>query len=206
LQNKEIKYVMPVQGVNFRIDKMSGGSKVIKLTESIKTRAIVFRLKSGEREVLIPNLEAGEVEDGVFPELYHQRWPIEPQYKRLKRERENFSGRLVDTIKQDFYAMMTVSNRLSRCLREANEKVAKGTTKKGRQYEYRAHVNHAVGVLQDRLMGILITDDRLTRKYLYCELVSEIRWRIVPIWSTREVTRKEYLKKPHFHHNHQSNC
>jgi hypothetical protein len=76
--------------------------------------------------------------------------------------------------------MMTVSNMLSSGLREANEKIPNGRTKKRRKYEYRANVNHAAGVLKDRLIGILITDDRLTRKYLYRELVSEIRWRVVP--------------------------
>jgi hypothetical protein len=35
--------------------------------------------------------------------------------------------------------------------------------------------------IKDWFIGILITDDRLARKYLYRELVSEIRWRIVPI-------------------------
>jgi hypothetical protein len=102
--------------------------------------------------------------------------------------------------------MMTVSNMLSRALREANEKIPKGTRKKKRRYEYRANVNHSVGVLKDRLIGLLITDDRLARKYLYRELVSEIRRRIVPVRPNREVPRKEYLKKPHFHHNHKSNC
>jgi hypothetical protein len=55
-------------------------------------------------------------------------------------------------------------------------------------------VNHAVGVLKDRLIGILITDDRLARKYLYRELVSEIRRRVVPIRPDRTVPKKEYLK------------
>jgi hypothetical protein len=94
---------------------------------------------------------------------------------------------------------------LAGSLREANEKIAKGKTKKGK-YEYRANVNHAVGVLKDRLIGILITDDRLARKYLYRELVSEIRRRVAPVRPNREVSRKEYLRKPHFHHNHKSNC
>jgi hypothetical protein len=168
----------------------------------------VFRLKSGEREALITNVEEGEIETAAFPELYYKRWPIETKYNQLKQklELENFSGRLVDNIKQDFYAMMTVSNMLSSALREANEKRPKGKTKKKRRYEYRANVNHAVGVLKDRLIGILITDDSLTRNYLYRELVSEIRGRIVPVRPNREVARKEYLKKPHFHHNHKSNC
>jgi hypothetical protein len=123
-----------------------------------------------------------------------------------KFELENFSGRLVDNIKQDFYAMVTVSNMLASSLREANRKGAKGAGKRERKYEYRANVNHAAGVLKDRLIGLLIADDRFVRKYLYGELAGEIQRRVVPIRPNREVRRKEYLKKPHFHHNHKSNC
>jgi hypothetical protein len=208
LQDKEIKYVMRVQKrFNPHIDRMRSGSKVIRLSEGIRTRVIVFRLTSGERETLITNMEEGEMEDAAFPKLYYKRWPIETKYNQLKQkfELENFSGQLVDTIKQDFYAMMTVSNILSSSLREANEKIPKEKTKR-RKYEYRANVNHAVGVLKDRLIGILITEDSLARKYLYRELVSEIRRRIVPIRPNREAPRKECPKKPHFHHNHKSNC
>jgi hypothetical protein len=119
---------------------------------------------------------------------------------------ENFSGRLADNIKQDFYAMMTVSNMLAGSLREANRKGEKASGTKERKYEYRANVNHAVGVIKDRLIGILIADDRFVRKHLYGEPVEEIKRRVVPVRPNREVARKEYLKKPHFHHNHKSNC
>jgi hypothetical protein len=124
---------------------------------------------SGEREALITNVEEGEIADAAFSELYYKRWPVETKYNQLKQkfELENFSGRLADNIKQDFYAMMTVSNMLSSGLREAHEKMPKGTTKKRRRHEYRANVNHAVGVLKDRLVGILITDDRLARKRIF---------------------------------------
>jgi cell division protein ZapA (FtsZ GTPase activity inhibitor) len=208
LQDKEIKYVMRVaKRFNSRIDKMRSGSKVIKLSEGTTIRAIVFRLGNGERETLITNLEDGDMEDAAFADLYDKRWPIETRYNQVKQklELENFSGWLADNIKQDFYAMMTVSNMLSRALREANDQIPQETREK-RRYDYRANVNHAVGVLKDRLIGILITEDLLTRKYLYRELVSEIRRRIVPIRQNREVPRKEYVRKPHFHHNHKSNC
>jgi hypothetical protein len=124
----------------------------------------------------------------------------------MGRPGENFSGRLVDNSKQDFYGMMTVSNMLSSTLREANKTIQEETGKQERKYEYRADVNHAVGVLKDRLIGIPITDDSLTRKYLYREPVKEIKGRIVPIRPDRKIPGKEYLKKPHFHHNHKSNC
>jgi hypothetical protein len=106
--------------------------------------------------------------------------------------------------------MMTVENMLASALREANRKIARKWTKKGgkkeKRYEYIANVNRAAGVLKDRLIGIQIADDSLTRRRLYRELVSEIKRRIVPIRPNRQVARKEYLKKPHFHHNHKSNC
>jgi hypothetical protein len=133
LQDKEIKYVMRVQKrFNTRIDKMRNGSKVIKLAEGMKPRAIVFRLKSGEREALITNVEEGEIETTAFPDLYYKRWPVETKYNQVKQklELENFSGRLVNNIKQDFYAMMTVTNMLSSGLREANKKILTGRTKK----------------------------------------------------------------------------
>ena len=141
------------RGFNPRIDKMSKGSKVIKLSEGSLIRAIVFRVACGEGEALITNVEEKELESGVFPERYYKRWPIATKYKEVKQkfELENFSGRLVENIKQDFYAMMRVSNMPTTWLREANRKVAK-----------------AVG--------------------------------------NREVPRKDYLRKPHFHHNHKSNC
>jgi hypothetical protein len=174
----------------------------------MKTRAIVFRLKNGEREALITNLDEQEMEDAVFPELYYKRWPIETKYNQIKQkfELENFSGRLADNTKRDFYAMMTVSNMLASSLREANRKGKKAAGIKERKYEYRANVNHAAGVLKDQLIGMLMADDRFVRKHLYGELAGEIKRRVVPVRPNREVRRKEYLKKPHFHHNHKSNC
>ena len=209
LEDKGIRYVMRVQrGFNSCIDRMSEGSQIIELGKEGRIRAIVFLLKSGEREALVTNLGEGEVEERAFPELYYKRWPVETKYNQVKQklELENFSGRLVENIKQDFYAMMTVSNMLGSVLREANGKIGESRAEKGLRYEYRANVNHAVGVLKDRLIGILIADDPFARNYLYGELVSEIKRRVVPVRPNRNVPRKEYLKKPHFHHNHKSNC
>jgi hypothetical protein len=186
---------------------MGSGGKDMRLSEGIRTRAIAFRVKSGEREALATNMEEGEMEAAAFLELYYKRWPTETKYNQLKQkfELESFSGRLADNIRQDFHAMMTASNMPAGSLREANEKMPKGKTKR-RRYEYRANANRAAGALKDRLIGMLTTEGRLARKYLYRELVSEIRRRIVPVRPNREVSGKENLKKPRFHHNRKSNC
>jgi hypothetical protein len=68
------------------------------------------------------------------------------------------------------------------------------------------NVNHAVGVRKDRLTGVPIAEGSFARDYLYRELVAEMKRCTVPLRPNREVPRKAYLKKPHFHHNHKSNC
>jgi hypothetical protein len=110
---------------------------------------------------------------------------------------------LADNIRQDFYAMMTVSNMLSSALREANEKIQREA---GKNIRIPGQCEPRGGVLKDRLIGILIAEDRFVRNQLYRELVREIRRRVVPVRPNREVPRKDYYKKPHFHHNHKSNC
>jgi hypothetical protein len=87
-----------------------------------------------------------------------------------------------------------------------NEKFKESRIEKGWRYEYHANVNHTVGVLKDRLIGILIADDEIVRDHLYRKLVGEMGRRKVPARPNRKVLRKKYLKKPHFHHNHKSNC
>jgi hypothetical protein len=55
---------------------------------------------------------------------------VETKYNQVKQkfDLENFSGRLAENIKQDFYAMMTVPNMPASLLREANEKISKEKT------------------------------------------------------------------------------
>ena len=67
-------------------------------------RVIQIPLTSEGIEILITNLSEAEMEYEAFGELYHKRWGIETKYQELKQklETENFSGRLVDNVKQDF--------------------------------------------------------------------------------------------------------
>jgi hypothetical protein len=89
LRDKNIKYVMRVpKGFSSDIDSMGEGSRYIRLTEDIRTRAVVFRLKSGGREALITNVGEEEMETSAFPGLYHKRRPIETKYKQVKQKLE----------------------------------------------------------------------------------------------------------------------
>ncbi len=77
-----------------------------------------------EVEVLITNLVDSQKYDvSVFKSLYHLRWGVEENYKRLKQwvEIENFSGTSALSVQQDFYAKI-VSTNLTALMAMASQK------------------------------------------------------------------------------------
>jgi hypothetical protein len=210
LSDKEIAYVMRLQGSFLRerdIPKTKDGWVTLEKIGR-RVRVIQLVLPNGEPEMLLTNLSETLMEYEVFGELYHKRWGIETKYKELKQklETENFSGRLVDNVKQDFYAMMAVANMLASLVREANRKAKKKRAGQGNKYEYNVNVNHAVGVFKDRLIRVLIEEDRITRRYLMSELVRRMERRVVPVRPNRNAARKKHRRNAKFHYNHKSNC
>ena len=212
LSDKEIAYVMRVQKGFIREQELEGAKDgLVSLGKTGRqVRAVQVDLSGGEREMLITNLTEDQMEYEAFGELYHKRWGIETKYKELKQklETENFSGRLVDNVKQDFYAMMTVANMLASCVREANRKAKKERDGNGNRYEYQVNVNHAVGVFKDRLIRVIIEEDYIVRCELMREMVRRMERRVVPIRPNRDVERKDYHRiiRTRFSHNHKSNC
>ena len=210
LPDKEIGYVIRMQG-SFLPQRDMPKTKDGRITLGKigrRVRVIQLVLSTGEVEMLITNLSESQMEYAAFGELYHKRWGIETKYKELKQklETENFSGRLVDNVKQDFYAMMTVANMIASLVRQANLKAKKRRESQGNKYEYRVNVNHAIGVFKDRLIRVIIEEDRITRLYLMNDLVCRMERRVVPIRPNREVAREKHRRLAKFHLNHKSNC
>ena len=79
----------------------------------LKLRFVRIELDSGEAEVLITSLtDKKALPYECFAELYHLRWPVEEDYKKMKSwiEIENFSGKSVESVYQDFYAKVFAKN------------------------------------------------------------------------------------------------
>jgi hypothetical protein len=210
LSDKEIAYVMRVQKDFIREQDRKGvqDAWVPLWKTGMEVRMLQIPLCTGEMEILITNIAETEIEYEAFGELYYKRWGIETKYKELKQklETENFSGRLVENVKQEFYAMVTVANMVASCVREANRKANKKREGQGNKYEYQVNVNHAIGVFKDQWIRVVIEEDRIARRYLMSDLVRSMERRVVPIRPNREVVRKECARKAKFPHNHKSNC
>ena len=91
-----------------------------------------------EVEVLITNLlDSDTYPTEEFKALYHLRWGIEENYKRLKQwtEIENFSGKSALSVKQDFYAKILSTNLTAMLANAAQIQVDENTAHRKQTYQ-----------------------------------------------------------------------
>jgi hypothetical protein len=211
LRERKIHYVMRVrEKYSTEIDGLGRGDHLIELgrgEEKLQARVIKFPLKSGETETLITDIMDRAIGAKEFKELYYKRWAIETEYDVLKKklEIENFSGRLVDNIRQDFYAAMILTNLAADFYAEAQEGVDRKQRDKKNKYRYQVNVNHEVGVLKDRLIKTLLEEDNKKRGEMFDGVIALLQKRLIPIRPNRSIPRAT-PRKAKFHHNHKSNC
>ena len=91
-----------------------------------------------EVEVLITNLtDKSKFNTRIFKSLYHMRWGIEENYKRLTQrvEIENFSGKFSLSVKQDFNAKVVSANLTALMVIATRKSVMKKTKELKREYQ-----------------------------------------------------------------------
>jgi hypothetical protein len=109
----------------------------------ITVRLLRIELDSGQIEVLITSLlDQTRYPDAVFKDLYHQRWPVEEDYKiiKLRVEVENWSGKSALSIYQDFHAKVFTANLTALLAHPAQSYIASHSSAK--QYTYQVNFAH----------------------------------------------------------------
>ncbi len=92
---------------------------------SITVRLVAVTLSTGEIEVLMTSLTDPEITREDFKELYGMRWGIETFFGILKGRLslENFTGQSVESVKQDFWSTLFISNYESIMTSDVNQKL-----------------------------------------------------------------------------------
>ncbi|MFV1976089.1 MAG: IS4 family transposase [Candidatus Scalindua sp.] len=159
--------------------------------EPIKCRFICIELSTGEKEVLITSLlDVEEYPYELFDELYHLRWGVEESYKidKHRLELENFSGKSVVAIKQDFFANILMGNLTAILSSNLGEKI----NKKKRKYDYQVNKTTALSKVKEFLAFLFNSLDVLQ----FIEtLVSEFLLNVLPIRLGRSFQRKKQQRK-----------
>ena len=185
LDTNGFKYLIRMQkSFNIEIDSTDKNDFYITI-QGRKVRVVKLVLKTGEIETLITNLGRKAFKTSEFKALYHLRWGIETKYNSIKNKLdiENFSGKTIVTVLQDFYATLFLSNISASIKAEADEEIKEATAGKELKHEYMANENILIGKLKDKLIMIMLNDNAEHRSLLLDKLISQVsryRTAIVP--------------------------
>jgi hypothetical protein len=177
----------------YRTDDTKGYFTVKDGKNRYQLRFYKFSLPNGEIETLVTNLEAQEVSDNELESLYFKRWGIESNYMVLKSlmQMENFTGKSVLSVKQDFYATLYLANMTAFAKMRANGSITEARKDKGLKYEYKANTNLAIGILKDRLIMVMLEEKKKRQAKMLNAIFKAIARNVVPIRPGRQFPRKK---------------
>lgn len=168
--------------------------------DKIRLRIIELTLSSGVKEYLITSIldkDNFRIED--FNEIYNLRWNEEVYFDFQKNimEIENFTGKSVETIKQDYYSIILVGNLHSLIIADAQEEVDRETQKNGKlKYEeYKINKSVTFGIMKEQIYDLLTARNW---KKQFKVLVKESKKYKIPVIKNRSFKRvkKGNLKYP----------
>jgi hypothetical protein len=166
------------------IEGMRKAGFIMKVAPALTVRLVRVELDNGITEVLITNLwESDGYESEVFKELYGMRWGIETGIGMAKNilQLESMSGLSVESVYQDFYATIFMTNLVSLLGRQGTETVQLQRRQSRRRYKWRVQVNmnKASGKLRQMITGLFLSADASPTIQLlirhFCKHVSPIR-------------------------------
>jgi len=153
-----------------------------------EVRLVRVDLPSGITEILLTSLlDTTEYPNSIFKKLYFQRWGIETFYDELKNKIkvEYFSGYTQQSILQDFYAGLFVSNVQSLIVGEINDEIAEESGKT--KYQYKVNNNLSYGFLKDKIITLFFSETDINT--ITFELKGLLRKHLVPIRPNRNFNR-----------------
>ena len=157
-------------------------------SEPLTLRLVRVEL-GNEVEVLITNLlDSQRYPASEFKELYHLRWGIEENYKRLKKwiEIENFTGKSALSVRQDFHARVLSSNLISMLVNAAQHQVDDKTS--SRKLPYQVNFAQAISKMKNTFVELMmLLNDQLKKRLT--ELIEYMAYTFEPVRRNRSYDR-----------------
>ncbi len=160
---------------------------IVKTGATIEVRLIKVILDDGTIEVLATNLfDQQNYPCNEFKTLYFMRWGIETRFSTFKNQLqlEAFSGQKVETILQDFYVTVFLSNLQEIISKPSQQVVDERTTKC--KYAYQINRNVAIGLMKNRIIDIFLSKDP---QNILIELQNLFSYYIQPVRPNRKAPR-----------------
>jgi hypothetical protein len=150
----------------------------------------LIRIQNGDTvQVLITSLiDTKRFPFGIFYDLYHSRWPVEEDYKFIKcrMELENFSGKSVLSVYQDFHAKIFAKNLVSILASQVNEHLKHNC--ENTKYVY--HINFTQALSKSKAVIALLFHETISKVVqLIADLQNIFQKTVEPIRPGRKYPR-----------------
>jgi hypothetical protein len=177
-------------------EKKKYSDKEYNKKTSIKVRLIRVELPSGQIELLISSLlDSKKYSNKIFKELYFKRWGVETFYDELKNKLkvEHFSGYSNQSILQDFYATLFISNVQTLIVNDITDEINSKTKKT--KYSYKVNNNLSYGFLKNRVITLFFENNG--KENALEELRTLFKRNLIPIRPNRSFPRNsgKYRKR-----------
>ena len=168
-------------------------------TNPLEVRLIRVELDSGETEILVTSLtDMDAFPKELFADQYHLRWPIEEDYKTAKYrvQIENFSGKTIHSVYQDFHAKMFSKNLTAVIATTTRDDILKKS--KVLKYVHQINFAQALSLMKDTI--VLLFERSKNSIAGYVESIREIFIRTTEgIRPNRKFPRRHRVKQKRFH-------
>lgn len=137
-------------------DKADADALGIAATE-IQVRLVRVALEGGETEILLTSLTDETITAANLKELYGLRWPVEECYKTFKHKVciENFSGKSLKAVLQDFYVKIFIMNLTAVAVRPINAALKKESVKV--KYVHQVNFIEALATMKKAVVSFFVT-------------------------------------------------
>lgn len=164
--------------------------KACNLSNKIKVRFVKVILDTGEVEVLVTSL----LNETLYPTedfklIYHLRWGVETFYGTIKGRLglENFTGKTVESVKQDFYATIYISGLESILTADVQQEL----DQKALENKYSQAVNKAVSfnAIKNHVIELFLKEE--DTQTILDKLTQLFKTNPICVREQRNVPRKE---------------
>ena len=175
-------------------------------TEPVRVRLLRLELNTGETEILVTSLtDMDKYRYGLFADLYHCRWPIEEDYKSLKYrlQIENFSGKSVHSVYQDFHAKVFSKN-LTAIIATATREAIREKSK-NLKYAHRINFAQALSKMKDNI--VMLFQRPLEKVVFYISRIRKIFIQTTEaVRPNRKFPRRHRVKQKRFFLEYKTTC
>ncbi len=161
-----------------------------------KCRLVSIELEGGETEILLTSIKDEEkITTQDLKQLYALRWSVEESYKTFKQKVciDNFSGKSVKSVLQDFFVKIFIMNLTAVAVRPINEALKKPAVKV--KYTYQVNIIEAIATMKRGVVSFFIT--KTIGKALQ-RLYNRLQKNKEPIRPDRKYKRYILKKRKHY--------